>query len=501
MSSHVDPPFGDPSSAALPAGKLPPGGTVQPRILVCDDEAAARRGIIRALRRTHYRFVECESGRQCLDLLDSLAVDLVLLDLRMPDLDGRATLERIRESPSPPPVIMITADSQLRTAIDAVRAGAADFLAKPYDIEELRWIVQRTLAGADLAKENQQLRETVQRLTGSGELLGESEAMQRLFHDLERVGPTDVGVLIRGETGTGKELVARRIHQLSAVAQGPFVALNCAAIPESLLESELFGHRKGAFTGADRDRRGRFRDAHGGTLFLDEIGDMPPSAQAKLLRVLQERRVEPLGGGQPMEVDVRVLSATHRDLEQLCQDGTFRQDLYYRLRVVELQLPPLRQRGGDILLLARALLQQTDGRSYTLSPETESALMAYAWPGNVRELKNAMERAAIFCRRQHVEVDDLPAEVRGGSRQGPMIPVTGTPPTSAVPMSPVDLGGNFQDAKSRVVETFERHFFTDLLQRHQGNVSQAAREASLHRQNMQKKLRQLQIDAQDFRQG
>lgn len=485
------------TSSPSPPSQTPPQAaeTQPPRILVCDDEAAARRGIVRALGRRNYRFIECESGRECLELLDSLAVDLVLLDLRMPDLDGRATLERIRDDAEPPPVIMVTADSQLRTAIDAVRAGAADFLAKPYDIEELRWVVERTLAGADLAKENRQLRETVRRLSGSGELLGESPAMVQLFHDVERVGPTDASVLIRGETGTGKELVARRIHQLSAVAQGPFVALNCAAIPESLLESELFGHRKGAFTGADRDRAGRFREAHRGTLFLDEIGDMPASAQAKLLRVLQERRVEPLGGGTPMEVEVRVLAATHRDLEDLCREGHFRQDLYYRLRVIELQLPPLKDRDNDILLLARELLQQSTGRPFTLSPETESALLAYPWPGNVRELKNAMERAAIFCRDQRVELHDLPNELRGS--HPPAIATNDDAPQDGT--STDDTSGDFQQAKSRVVEAFERRYFTTLLGRHQGNVSRAAREAGLHRQNMQKKLRQLGVNAQDFR--
>ena len=465
---------------------------LSPRILVCDDEAAARRGILRALGNQRYRFVECESGRQCLDLLESLIVDLVLLDLRMPDLDGRATLERIVERPDPPPVIMVTADSQLRTAIDAVRAGAADFLAKPYDIAELRWVVERTLAGADLVKENRQLRATVQRLGGAHQLLGDSPVMVQLGHDIERVAPTDASVLIRGETGTGKELVARRIHQLSRVAQGPFVALNCAAIPESLLESELFGHRKGAFTGADRDRSGRFKEAHGGTLFLDEIGDMPHSAQAKLLRVLQEKRVEPVGGGTAVQVDVRVLSATHRDLEGLCQDSHFRQDLYYRLRVVELSLPPLRERGDDIVLLAGDLLQQSSGKSYTLSPECTAALLAYPWPGNVRELKNAMERAAIFCRDQHIESTDLPAELRS-----PGTPSAAQDADSVQAFPPA--GEDFQQAKGRVVEAFERHYFTELLRHHQGNVSQASRQAGLHRQNLQKKLRQLDISADDFR--
>ena len=467
---------------------------VPKRILVCDDEMAARRGIVRALGRERYSFVECESGLECLEMLDSLDVDLVLLDLRMPGLDGRATLERIVERDAPPPVVMITADSQLRTAVDAVRAGAADFLGKPYDIDELRWCVERTLGGAALAREHRRLQQEVVRLQGPGKLLGDSTAMADLRRDLHKVGPTDASVLIRGETGTGKELVAREVHRLSAVADGPFVALNCAAVPESLLESELFGHRKGAFTGADRDRTGRFREAHGGTLFLDEIGDMPASAQAKLLRVLQERVVEPLGGGKPVDVQVRVVAATHRDLEALCEDGSFRQDLYYRLRVVELVLPPLRERDGDVIQLAKAFLHAAGKGDAELDPATGEALRLYPWPGNVRELRNAMERAAIFCSDSRVDLSDLPREVSEGRGAGLSVGSAGVGSLEAWPE-----GTGFQNAKVEMVESFERRFFSEVLKRHGGNVSRAARDADLHRQNLQKKLRSLGLDAADFR--
>ena len=436
-------------------------------------------------------------------MLDSLDVDLVLLDLRMPGLDGRATLERIMERESPPPVVMITADSQLRTAVDAVRAGASDFLGKPFDIGELRWCVERTLGGAAMAREHRRLQQEVVRLQGPGKLLGSSAPMVALRADLEKIGPADASVLIRGETGTGKELVAREIHRLSPVADGPFVALNCAAVPESLLESELFGHRKGAFTGADRDRVGRFREAHGGTLFLDEIGDMPLAAQAKLLRVLQERVVEPLGGGKPVEVQVRVVAATHRDLESLCEQSAFRADLYYRLRVVELVLPPLRDRGRDVIELGRAFLDSAGKASSEFDPEVESVLVAYPWPGNVRELRNAMERAAIFCRDERVVVEDLPREI-GDGRVGPG-PSTASGPRatsgSRAGSTPAGWpqGTGFQNAKVTMVEDFERRFFSEILQRHGGNVSRAARDADLHRQNLQKKLRSLGLDAKDFR--
>ncbi len=465
-----------------------------PRIMVCDDEAAARRGIVRALGPQRYRFVESASGRECLGQLETTAVDLVLLDLRMPDLDGRATLERILRMPQPPPVVMVTADSSLRTAIEAVKAGAADFLAKPYDIDELRLIVERTLTGAELQRENRHLRDQVRRLGGEQPLLGRSAAMRRLADELERVGPTSASVLIRGESGTGKELVARRLHQLSAVARGPFVALSCAAVPESLLESELFGHRKGAFTGAGRDRAGRFREAHRGTLFLDEIGDMPPSAQVKLLRVLQERVVEPLGGGKPVPVEVRLLAATHRDLEARCRDGGFREDLYYRLRVVEIHLPALRERGDDVVLLAREFLRAAGGCPRELAPEACRALAAYPWPGNVRELKNAIERAAIFCRGDTIGLEDLPTEIRSPS--GHSQPAVAGNPEEPARWPP---GTEFQTAKGEMLERFEAGFFSELLCRHRGNVSRAAREAGIHRQNLQKKLRQLGLDPGEFR--
>jgi DNA-binding NtrC family response regulator len=471
------------------------------RLLVCDDEAAARRGIVRALERERYSFVECADGRECLAALAREPFDLVLLDLRMPGLDGRATLARIAELPAPPPVVVVTADSQLRTAIEAVKAGAADFLAKPYDIDELRLVVARTLERGDLRRENQRLRREVERLGGGGELLGDSPAMRRLLDEVAAVAPTRASVLICGETGTGKELVARRLHALSECRRGPFVPLNCAAVPEALLESELFGHRKGAFTGADRDRPGRFREAHGGTLFLDEVGDMPAAAQAKLLRVLQEQVVEPLGGGSPVKVEVRVLAATHRDLRRLCREGAFREDLYYRLRVVELAVPPLRQRGGDLLLLARAFLGAAGGRASEIDPEAAAVLARHPWPGNVRELRNAMERAAIFCRGGRVTAGDLPAELRGGGAAAAEGAAAGgtTAGDAAAPDGIWPEGAGFAAAKERAVESFERAYLGELLRRHQGNLSRAARDAGLHRQSLQKQLRRLGLDPQAFR--
>jgi DNA-binding NtrC family response regulator len=458
----------------------------KPRLLLCDDEPVARRGAARALGADAYDFLECADGRECLEALGRPrhGVDLVLLDLRMPGMDGMTTLAHLTALPSHPPVVVVTADSSLRTAIEAVKAGAADFLSKPYEIDELRFVVAKTLETARLQAENRRLAEEVRRLGGGKRLLGESPAMKQVMDALDRVGPASAGVLIRGESGTGKELVARRIHDLSERARGPFVALNCAAIPDTLVESELFGHRRGAFTGADRDRPGKFRQADGGTLFLDEVGDMAPAAQAKLLRVLQEGIVEPLGGGDPVPVDVRVLAATHRDLKALAAEGRFREDLLFRLRVVEIELPPLRDRGGDVLLLARVFLA---GSPRTLSPDAEKALLAYPWPGNVRELANAVERATIFCRGEVIQPDDLPQEVRGAASNGG---------GGGLAWDPED---DLATAKKKAVDRLERAMVTEALREHGGNISQAARRLGLHRQSLQQKLHELGISAESFR--
>jgi DNA-binding NtrC family response regulator len=462
----------------------------KPRILVCDDEPVARRGAARALGAESYEILECIDGRECLTALERPrhGVELILLDLRMPGMDGMTTLAHLTALPAPPPVVVVTADSSLRSAIEAVKAGAADYLAKPYEIDELRFVVAKTLETARLRAENRRLAEEVKRLAGSRKLSGESPAMRAVMDAVERVGPAAAGVLIRGESGTGKELVARRLHELSERARGPFVAVNCAAIPDTLVESELFGHRRGAFTGADRDRPGKFRQADGGTLFLDEVGDMAPAAQAKLLRVLQEGIVEPLGGGDPVTVDVRVLAATHRDLKAMSAEGRFREDLLFRLRVVEIELPPLRDRAGDVLLLARQFLVASSRAGLSLSPEAERALLAYPWPGNVRELANAVERATIFCRGLVLQPEDLPQEVRAAA----------APAGEGDPLA-WDPEDDFQTAKRKVVERFERAVLIEALREHGGNISQAARKLGLHRQNLQQKLHELGIAAGSFR--
>ena len=447
----------------------------------------ARRGPRRsATNATHSS--SAQNGAECLETLESTPVDLVLLDLRMPVMDGATTLAKLVEAPMPPPVIVITADATLTAAIEAVKAGASNFVAKPYEIGALRHVVERTLEERRLTGENRRLNEEVRRLRGASTLVGESEPIKRTLDAIDRVAPSTASVLITGESGTGKELVARRIHELSAVSKGPFVTINCSAIPDTLVESELFGHRRGAFTGADRDRSGKFQEADRGTLFLDEIGDMALTAQAKLLRVLQEGVVEPLGGGQPVTVDVRVVAATHRDLKKQVADDHFREDLLFRLKVVELPMPPLRERGEDILLLASHFLEELGNPRMRFAADVAARLRSYPWPGNVRELRNAVERASIFCREDTVQLDDLPADV---------LDAVGSVSDAAVAV--VEESDDFQTAKQKVIERFERRALTAALKKHDGNVSHAARALGLHRQNLQQKLRQLDISAKDFR--
>ena len=461
----------------------------KPHILICEDESVARRGVIRALGTAKYDFLECENGVNCLEELSRHRVDLVLLDLRMPVMDGATTLEHIREIPSPPPVVVLTADTSLRSAIDAVKAGAQDYIAKPYEIEELRLVVEKTLDMTRLRKENRRLTQEVKRLGSSDALMGESKAMRRVFELIETVAPTGSSVLITGESGTGKELAARRIHQLSAVSTGPFVTVNCSAIPETLIESELFGHRRGAFTGADRDRSGKLQDADGGTLLLDEIGDMALAAQARLLRALQEGEVEPLGGGCPLKVRLRVIAATHRNLKQRVEEGLFREDLLFRLRVVELEMPPLRDRGDDIVLLARHFVEFFGNGKKCFHPRCEDLLMAYRFPGNVRELRNVVERAAIFCRGEMVQPEHLPAELLGVTSEATL---QSDSPTW-------DLNDDFQSAKTKMIDRFERAILTAALREHGGNISRAAKALGLHRQNLQQKLRRLHISAEEYK--
>src|SRR5438876_10584725 len=392
------------------------GGQVIKTILIVDDEPAARYGLRRALE-SKYRIAEADSAEAARDALVTEKPDLVLLDVVLPVQDGLSFLKSLRDQGSSVPVLMVSALDAAKTAVDALRLGAADYLVKGFELDELRQRVANLLKLASLEQENDSLRRQLATEGQFGGMIGRSEEMRHAFEIADRVAATDSTVLILGESGTGKDLLAQEIHARSSRSGKAFVAVNCAALPETLIESELFGYERGAFTGAAQQRRGKFEQAHGGTLFLDEIGDMNPVTQAKVLRALENRTIERLGGSQTIPVDVRVISATHRDLPAEIAGGKFREDLFYRLRVITIELPALREHKEDIAVLADSFLQlhgKRLNRGAHLTREAYSALERYDWPGNVRELKNALERGVVLCREEEIGVEDLPAEVAQG---------------------------------------------------------------------------------------
>jgi len=388
----------------------------------------------------------------------------------------------IREQGSSVPVLMVSALDVAKTAVTALRLGAADYLVKGFELDELRQRVANLFKLVSLEQENDSLRRQLATEGQFGGMIGRSEGMRRAFEIADRVAATDSTVLILGESGTGKDLMAQEIHARSPRVDKPFVAVNCAALPETLIESELFGYERGAFTGAAQQKKGKFEQAHGGTLFLDEIGDMNPITQAKVLRALENRTVERLGGTQSIPVDVRVISATHRDLPAEIHNGKFREDLFYRLRVVTIDLPPLRAHKEDIGVLADAILKLHTtrlDRSASLTKEALATLEKYDWPGNVRELKNALERSLVMCRGGEIAVGDLPGEVASGE---PLVQKSGG--------ENAGMGErDFREAKRK----FEVAWITKELVSHRWNVSRAAATIGLHRQSLQEKLRELGI--------
>jgi DNA-binding NtrC family response regulator len=384
------------------------------RILVVDDDPASRDLLRKVLATEGHQVVQAADGREALAEVERQRPDLVVSDIRMPDVDGVQLLERMREAAADVPVILVTAFGDVEGAVEAIRRGAFDYIPKPYDVDAIRLVVRRALAQSTLAAENRELRRQVRdkyRLEG---IVGRSEAMLHVFKTAARVAQSDATVLIEGESGTGKEQVARAIHAASKRAGGPFVAVDCGAIAEGVLESELFGHARGAFTGAQASRRGLFEEANRGTLFLDEMGDVGPALQARLLRALQEGEIRRVGANEPVPVDVRVLAATNKDLARLVKEGKFREDLYYRVNVVNIRLPPLRERREDVPLLAEhfaAKHGRPEGAAVT--PEARELLIAYDWPGNVRELENVIARALALNPSGLVVPEDLPERLRG----------------------------------------------------------------------------------------
>jgi len=382
------------------------------RILVVDDEPAQRELVGGFLRKHGFDVVEAGGGSEAVARFKQEAFDLVLTDQRMPDLSGLEVLEAVRSTSPETAVVIMTAYGTIGTAVSAVKAGAADYLTKPLNLDDLLHRVHRVRERQRLVAENRELREALAERHRVEGIIGDSGRMQEVLSLVRRVAPSDATVLIRGESGTGKELIARALHYASPRAGGPLVKVNCAALAESLLEAELFGHEKGAFTGAVASRKGRFEVADGGSIFLDEIGDLPPHLQVKLLRVLQEREFERVGSSRPIKVDVRLLAATHRDLEALVREGRFREDLYYRINVVTIALPPLRERREDLPPLIEHFLRAFAGKNGKtvrgLTREAREALLRYDYPGNIRELENLIERAVVLTRDDVIGVEDLP---------------------------------------------------------------------------------------------
>jgi DNA-binding NtrC family response regulator len=464
-----------------------------PRVLVVEDERAIQIALKGLLSKEGYDVHLAGSGQAALVEIAEGAFDLVLTDLALGNgPDGLAVLAASKASRPETPVVLLTAHGNERVAVEAMKAGADDYLPKPFDNDELRVVCRRVLDRTRLVREHRLLLDRVEREYGFGALVGSGPAMQRVFDVIRKVAETDLGVLVRGESGTGKELVAQALHQRSARAQRPFVAVNCAAISRELVESELFGHEKGAFTGADSRRIGKFEAANGGTLFLDEIGDMPAETQAKVLRVLQERTFERVGGNTTMKVDVRVVAATHRDLEAEVAKGAFRQDLYYRLKVVQIELPPLRERAEDVPALAQRFLSKLAERlgrpAPVLSEAALTRLARHPFPGNVRELRNVIEQAAVLASGGTVEVADL--GVGEGSAVASALASRGA--ASALDgEAAVAAGTPFAEAKKAAVERFERDYITEALRRHDGNVSRTADAIGMVRQSLQQKIREL----------
>ena len=447
------------------------------RILVVDDESEIRKSLRGVLEDEGYKTSAVESGEACLDHLRRESCDVVLLDIWLPGIDGLETRSKIREIENAPEVLIISGHGTIETAVRATKLGAFDFLEKPLSLEKIIVLVRNAVQQRRLQEENQVLRSE---LGHRYQVLGDSVPMKALRQQIAVTAPTNGRVLIYGESGTGKELVARALHAASLRSKGPFVEVNCAAIPEELIESELFGHVKGSFTGATDDKVGKFQKADGGTLFLDEVGDMSLRTQSKVLRALEEQRIEPVGSNQTIRVDVRVIAATNKNLEQEIARGAFRQDLFYRLNVIPFFVPPLRDRLPDITILARHFLNEYSGaygkKPRELSDSAMDVLLRYPWPGNVRELRNLVERLVIVCPQARIEPHHLPPELFRGVAESPQHPYS-----------------TLHEARS----AYEREFILRKLTEHRWNMTQTAMALGLERSHLYRKMKSLGIAAPD----
>jgi DNA-binding NtrC family response regulator len=457
---------------------------MQPVVLIVDDEPAARYGMRRALEKQGCSIAEAESIDAAETICDSQSPAAVLLDVKLANESGLDYLPRLISRKNAPVVIIVTAHGSERTAVEAIKKGAYDYLAKPFDVDELRILVRNAIETFQLRAENERLRNEVAGGGTFGNLIGSSPQMEKIYSLIEKVAQTDVSVLITGESGTGKEMVAREIHSRSRVKSGPFVALNCAAMPEELIESELFGHEKGAFTGAAARRAGKFEIADKGTLFLDEIGDMSPKTQAKVLRVLEDKRFQRLGSNEELSTDARIISATNKHLAEEVKAQKFREDLYYRLCVVAINLPPLRERKTDIPALAQAFCNRFSiaykGKSMGLSREVLKTFLDYVWPGNIRQLKNVLEQAVVLTDSVEITLDVISEEITSKS----LIKKEVNQPDDLISV-PMSLG--FRDAR----RDFEKKYIERCLEQTSGNITQAAALLDMHRQSLQHKIKEL----------
>jgi nitrogen regulation protein NR(I) len=467
------------------------------QILVVDDEPNLRRVLAAQLERDGYDIHAAEDGEEALGILREHHIDLVITDLRMPKLDGMDLLRRVVELDSEMPVVMLTAHGTVDNAVEALKTGAFDYITKPFDQAEVRTIVKKALRTRDLsATDASRVADGAPGGARYG-IIGQSPGILELYSVLDRVADTPTTVLITGESGTGKELVARALHETSSRRDKPFIKVNCAAIPKDLMESELFGYERGAFTGAVGSKPGRFELATGGTLFLDEIGSIPVEMQVKLLRALQESEFERVGGIRTIRVDVRLIAATNSDLKREIALGAFREDLYYRLNVVPIRLPALRERALDIPLLVEHFIEKFNARLKKnvrgIEPDALDHLASYGWPGNIRELENVIERAVLFCDKTEIGAADIPGEVRGH---------TPSPPQSlsfSLPL-PIGLGGMQDGLKEQVkaaMSRLERELIVKALEQTSGNVTHAARLLKISRKGLQLKMKELGLRERD----
>ncbi|MCA9076786.1 MAG: sigma-54-dependent Fis family transcriptional regulator [Planctomycetaceae bacterium] len=443
-------------------------------LLMVEDDDGFREMAVEWMRRKGHRVEEASNGQEALKQFDRKHFQVAIFDMNMPGISGLELLQRLKSDGVDTEVIILTGQATVENAVEAMKMGACDYLTKPFPLSELEQRCRMAQSRWSLTRENQQLKAVIKRDHPHVSMIGEARPMQEVMRLIERVGPTNKAVLIQGESGTGKELVARAIHDASDRADKPLVTINCAALPEPLVESELFGHEKGSFTGATSTKNGLFEVADGGTLFIDEIGELPPGLQPKLLRVLEDGSLRRVGSHQERRVDVRLLAATNRDLAAEVASGQFREDLYYRINVMSLVLPPLRERDGDIDLLINHYL----GNDWEIEPEARAALVSYPWPGNVRQLINALERAMILADDQVITVDDLPHEVVDAPQRD---------------------GASLNKAGVKRLDLIERAHIIDVLHQEKGNKARAARALGIHRRKLYRLLERFEIDEVSYR--